>query len=499
MTDSPDLIELLAGCENQVLHRTDQVQPFAFLVRCTADGLISHLSASIAHYLPLEAGTLIGGSIHALIDAETLDELTHRTGGFLEARLHNQRFDLAAHADADAWIIEANPVASAAQLPPDGAALGLINGASDERDLQACLDELAANVREVTGFDRVTLYRFADDWSGEVVAESSDGRLPSYLGLHFPASDIPEPARLLYLKHPWRLIVDVNTRPEAVLSNRADARLDLARCDLRAVAPVHLEYLRNMGVQASFSASILVQGRLWGLVACHHAEPRYLAYPLRQLCHHLTRGFVMRLLALQAQARIGLVESIDRTTEDLTRRLIAIGPGDGDGVAHEIAVDLLKMVGADAAFFVSAEGLQSFGPDLDPQELSFLDEWFMGLDEELMASDQIHAQCPWLGLPAEKLSGLLAVRTPYRDADGELAWLRFYWLRKQQAQHLRWAGAPEKTAEIDPESGIAYLSPRRSFAEWRELKHGFSAPWTSADLLTAKKFRGNVLRWLSER
>jgi light-regulated signal transduction histidine kinase (bacteriophytochrome) len=119
----------------------------------------------------------------------------------------------------------------------------------------------------------------------------------------------------------------------------------------------------------------------------------------------------------------------------------------------------------------------------------------MGLESELLAENGIQEQCPWMGISAKEICGLLAIRTPLRNPNGTIDWLRFYWWRKELPQHVRWAGAPEKAVDRD-ERGVPYLSPRRSFEEWLELKRGESKPWSSGDLLTAKKFRGSVLRWL---
>ncbi len=138
-------------------------------------------------------------------------------------------------------------------------------------------------MRALTGFDRVMVYRFDPDGSGEVIAESARSSLDPYLGLHYPASDIPKQARALYERNWLRIIADVDAAPVPVLPARDPhgRLLDLSMSSLRTVSPIHLEYLRNMGVAASLSVSILRGGKLWGLFACHHTEPRHLSLERR--------------------------------------------------------------------------------------------------------------------------------------------------------------------------------------------------------------------------
>lgn len=510
MSDDFELAELIAGCESQLVHQTGEVQSFGLLLRCDADDRVTHVSANLRSCLGIVPEALLGKPVTALIDAEALRELRAGNTQLIETRIEGERYDLvAAEVGDDGVIIEANPALPEQELP-EGAEFAMLREVEEDCDLASSLARLTGEIRKITGYDRVVVYRFDDDWSGEVVAESGGGDLPSYMGLRFPASDIPEPARKLYLQHPWRLIADVDAATAPLISTLADATLNLTHCDLRSVAPVHLEYLRNMGVKASFSVSLLLQGKLWGLIACHHPLPRYLGYPLRRLCHYIARAFAIRLLAIQARNRLRLVDSVEHRIDDLTRRLVQV---ETEGtLPAEVSERLLEMLEADGAMLVSAEGLYRIRPgasrsnreaaspdqELPEEELLYLDEWFMGLDTELIAETSIQARCPWMTIAPQRICGLLAIRTPVRDRDGSISWLRFYWWRSELPQHVRWAGAPQKRVDRD-ERGIPYLSPRRSFEEWRELKRGASKAWSSGDLLTAKKFRGSVLRWLIHR
>jgi light-regulated signal transduction histidine kinase (bacteriophytochrome) len=141
----------------------------------------------------------------------------------------------------------------------------------------------AREMRALTGFDRVMVYRFEHDGSGEVVAESARTGLESYLGLHYPASDVPQQARILYQRNWLRIIPDVDATPSIIEPpvDRAGQTLDLSMSVLRSVSPIHIEYLQNMGVAASMSVSILCRGKLWGLFACHHYSPHHVPFSRR--------------------------------------------------------------------------------------------------------------------------------------------------------------------------------------------------------------------------
>ncbi|HRL30860.1 MAG TPA: GAF domain-containing protein, partial [Ottowia sp.] len=147
------------------------------------------------------------------------------------------------------------------------------------------LQDAVHMVRELTGFDRVMAYRFRADDSGDIVAEERDAALDPYLGWRFPASDIPAQARRLYIENTMRLIADVGSTPVAVrAAPGVDQPLDMSHGVLRSVSPIHIEYLQNIGVGASMSLSIVLEGRLWGMLACHHRTPRQVPYVTRAAC-----------------------------------------------------------------------------------------------------------------------------------------------------------------------------------------------------------------------
>jgi light-regulated signal transduction histidine kinase (bacteriophytochrome) len=189
-------------------------------------------------------------------------------------------------------------------------ALLRLQGADSLADL---LDAAVGEVRRVTGYDRVMVYRFDVDQHGEVVAEERRADLEPFLGLHYPASDIPAQARRLYVANPIRIIADVAYRPAALVSapDLADAApLDLTHATLRSVSPIHVEYLRNMGVAASMSVSLLQDGRLWGLIACHHYAPKLVPYSVRMTCELVGQTLATLIQAEERREEAAVREAI---------------------------------------------------------------------------------------------------------------------------------------------------------------------------------------------
>ena len=276
MTQIYDLATLTAGCESEQLHRSGAIQSYGALIILTADGKkITHASANLFDHVGVSAKDILNTDVSlslpwlhsALLFAlgrqkpgsnQLCSHVTEGKSGWLDAWLTLSGAHL---------LVELALSRNAPPLASQRLQLPLLRAPGNPDELREHHHALLHGVREATGFDRVMLYRFHEDFSGEVIAEVAKEGLGSYLGLRFPASDIPAIARRLYLVNPWRSIPDIHPPVSAVLGDEAP---DLTNSLLRSVSPVHLKYLEHMGVRASFSLPVKVAGRLWGLVACHH-------------------------------------------------------------------------------------------------------------------------------------------------------------------------------------------------------------------------------------
>lgn len=347
-----------------------------------------------------------------------------------------------------------------------------------------------AELRRLTGFDRVMLYRFDAEWNGTVIAESGSGRLPSYLDLRFPASDIPAQARELYRINRLRLIPSASYEPVAVEppDSPVDERpLDMTMVALRSVSPVHLEYMRNMGTAASMSISIVIDGGLWGLLSCHHAEPLYLSAPLRAAC-----DFFGQLVAQQIGSRERMMESnrrlaLQRIETELVARISRETSFEAGLVAN--AESWLRLAGANGAAIVNEGNVLQAG-ETPPASVSLeLAQYLKQRDvSEFFATDHLAGVKAAFAEHAAVASGVLALPVSQVHASFLL------WYRPEQVRTVTWGGDPTKPVRND-----GRLHPRTSFAQWKELVKGRSTPWSRVEVDAVLSFRTSIVDFILKR
>ncbi len=491
------LKQLIAGCDTLPLHRSGAIQAHGALLCLSADGQrIRHASANLASLVGVPAESVIGMPAGCLpwLPEDMLAALEPEPG----ARRHlnaiaphdsAESIDIELIRCEDAVLVELQPT------PHGGAPLALydrqrqlLQTPSDSASLLRHHHTLLETVQEITGFDRVMLYRFHDDWSGEVIAERASAGLGSYLGLHFPASDIPANARELYRLNPSRLIPDIRAPAVPLLGGEGEPP-DLSRSGLRSVAPVHLQYLDHMGVAASFSLPIRVGGRLWGLVACHHRQPRHLGQAQRTACEGLAGSYSLVLGSYLAGQRLRNLDSAGRRVERLIESLSShADPFDG---LQQNAHVLLQIVDASACALVIGDEMALIGEGPDSDGIALLDDWFLHHHPEaLLACDHLEALLPGQTQALMPACGVLAAKGP-SERHGPV---RLYWFRPAEPYTVVWAGHPNKPAEEDPSATM--LSPRRSFEHWVETRNSYSTAWSNEQRMTAAKFRTALAQWL---
>ncbi|MDQ6646906.1 MAG: GAF domain-containing protein, partial [Pseudomonadota bacterium] len=325
-------------------------------------------------------------------------------------------------------------------------------------------------------------YRFDEDGSGEVVAERVQSMLQPYLGLHFPASDIPRQARELYLLNTMRLIADVDDAPVAIetVAGSDALPLDLTLSGLRSVSPIHLQYLRNMGVAASMSISILQRGKLWGLIACHHSQPRQLSLNIRT-----TSELFGQMFSFMLESRQRDVEHVnERFRHDQHEQLMAsLGQGGSLFDMLERAVDKLRaMIGCDG-FAMSIKGrFVASGVAPTQGEITKFGEFLESTSlQKILASDHLVSLYP----PAVEFQDAAAGVLVIPILSMKKSYLYFF---REPWDHTReWAGDPRKHVATVRASDP--LTPRTSFAGWTEQVRGHCKPWSMDDHRAAEHFR----------
>ncbi|GAA4733000.1 GAF domain-containing protein [Flavisolibacter ginsenosidimutans] len=332
----------------------------------------------------------------------------------------------------------------------------------------------ATELKKVSGFDKVMIYRFDEAWNGDVIAEAKEPGMDSYLGLKFPASDIPKQARELYKKTPYRLIPNVDYEPVKlypVLNPRTNAFTDLSDSSLRSVAGVHLEYLRNMNVVASMSTRILKDGELWGLIACHHRTPNYLSYEMRS---------VFELLSLVISTKIGAVQTKDLLAYELSRQEQLVNLVQKTYRQEDPKQLLQTLLEADGIAVVENNKIETGGLTPTANEINDLVIWLGSPEEKkLLHQSNLSAVYEPAEAYAEKASGLLAL--PLEGGEGRFI-LAF---RREAVRNVDWGGNPSEAVQF--ESDRKKYHPRASFKQWQQTVRHTAFPWSKELLRTAEE------------
>lgn len=284
----------LANCADEPIHIIGRIQSFGYLIAFSSDWIINHVSLNCEELLGKKPEAVVGTPANAFLSPDALHDIRSRLqmlGAKDAVDRHfgvdllgdGRKFDLAVHASGRSFILDIEPARDTRKQDYLGHVRPMVDRLRQSDTIEDICHVAARQLRGLTGFDRVMVYRFDADGAGDVIAESVREGIDSFLGLHFPASDIPAQARKLYCRNILRIITDVEDPTVQIVPvrNPSGEPLDLSMSGLRAVSPIHIEYLKNMGVAASMSVSILRDGKLWGLMACHHYSPLQLSYPVR--------------------------------------------------------------------------------------------------------------------------------------------------------------------------------------------------------------------------
>ncbi|MEM7507848.1 MAG: ATP-binding protein [Pseudomonadota bacterium] len=472
-------------CDREQIHLIGSVQPHGALIAAHDPSMrISHASENSADFLGWAIEELLDRDLADLFETDNLARLLKDATVPGDRRLLRPQTVKLIASNGSVRELECIPHRHEGKVVleflPSSHDLG---EAWEEEDLRrqiisdlvrpsdlAELAELSAQIlRRVNGFDRVMIYRFADDGHGEVIAEDTD-QSDSYLGLHYPASDIPAPARRHFTINVVRAITDIHA-PAAVLKTRAaEAPLDLSYAVLRAVPATHLTYLTNMGVAASMSVSLVSNDRLWGLIACHHYAPRQVS-PQTLRFAELLAGTISALLqgienrsqlsrAIEAEKVAFAMEREGREGKPLAR------------VVSEWAPEMQRLLDAQGLILRQGDEVHEFGqvPKPRPRYAPLR----QNLTEGIVATDNLAS-----AIALDPAQQALAAGVGYMELseDGR----DYLVLVRQTFEHVvNWAGKPE-TVEQQLADGSTQLNPRASFAIWREERLGRSKPFDPTD------------------
>lgn len=485
----------LSNCDEEPIHIPGYIQPHGALLAFAPDGALAMRSENAAALLgdiPEIGQRLDARHLNDAFRQEIQNALVYFEGvlGAMTEFLGQRLVDAIMHQSDGLLVVEF-------EFRPEGKtslevfalqAQKAIVHIQRQRDIPQVLSVAVEKIAALTGFHRVMAYRFLHDDSGEVVAEHRSPELTPYLGQRYPASDIPHQARRLYVLNPVRLIVDVGYTPVALepatVPGISRVRpLDLSHSTLRSVSPIHVEYLQNMGVAASMSISIVVDGKLWGLFACHHMAPFLVPHSVRMACQVLAQSVSMIVDRHLASDRTGaLTRSVSARSA-----IISLFESHNSLVTALVAnaapfFNLIACDGVAASFEAEAHAHRA---SISRQAIAELVKW---LDKhsvpDIFCTDNLRRDAPAVADLFGPISGVLAVRFN-REQNGYL-----FWLRNEQVQNVRWGGPPDKNITIGPLG--RRLTPRGSFDEWKQTVLGQSVPWDDTDLEIVSSLRGDL-------
>ena len=487
----------LTNCDREPIHVPGRVQSFGALVAFTPDWLIARVSRNVQDVLGVSPDDLVGREVTDLFTADT----AHRLRGRLQMLSHvdaverlfgmdlrgdGRLFDVALHLSGQTVVMEMEPAQGKRDKDYMGYIRPMIDRIRNADSVQALCDMAARQIRALVGFDRVMVYRFAEDGAGEVIAEARQKHMEPFKGLRYPASDIPKQARALYKRSLLRIISDVNdtgVEVHPVLDSKGQP-LDLSLSTTRAVSPIHLEYLRNMGVEASMSISIMVHGELWGLFACHHESPRVLSYEVRSAAELFAQLFGFVVTETQAKE----ARADDTQARMLHDRIMAELAG-GRSVGESF--DVFRRTIASAIPFT---GIVSWTDgQFQSEGRTPTREQFLGLARFLnttAVSEVFHTRDLASVYPpaadfADVAAGILVLPVSRKPRDYIVLF------REETVRDVTWAGNPDKPVTVGP-NGVR-LTPRKSFEAWKQTVHGQSRAWTPQELRAAESLRVTLL------
>jgi chemotaxis family two-component system sensor kinase Cph1 len=512
----------LLNCEREQIHLAGSIQPHgALLLIREDDNVVIQASGNTSGFLGLD-GPVIGKSLE-----EIPGDLAERLRPHLSDPLHEivrgirchigrgrHSFDCLLHRPlGGGFIVELERAGPPVELSRHlEHALQAIMAATTSR---ALCDETARIFKALTGYDRVMVYRFDDEGHGEVLSEAKEPTLEPFLGNRYPATDIPQIARRLYERNRVRLLQDVEYTPAPLtplLSPITGDHLDMSLCFLRSSSPIHVQYLKNMGVRGTLVVSLLVNRKLWGLVSCHHYTPRFIHFEQRAVCELLAEAVATRMAALESFVQAQAEFSVRRLEQQMIR--VISKEGDWRNGLFDRAGALLEPLGATGAALLFEGEIRTVGEVPSTASLREIGLW---LDGQRLDGQRFNGQTPDGQRPdgqrpdgqrpdgqrpdGEPHSGLIATAAFGRDAPEFAALMPIasgllavpissvpgeylVWLRPERVQTVTWGGNPFEPppAGDDP----ATLSPRRSFAQWHQLVEATSEAWSPADLATAR-------------
>ena len=504
----------LTNCDREPIRIPGQIQPHGVLIvlaPTTAPTALEILqvSANVETQLAISPSELLEQPLSKLIGASQADAVQQIVADnqatstqSLLLKLPSQNWRALVHTGGEVVLLELTPCQREGVISSaisDSAALyeRLQQGVSQFQQAdspEAIANIVAKTVQAIAGLDRVMIYKLGQDYSGAVIAEAvdhPDWEEERFLNLRFPATDIPEQARQLYLQNWLRTIPDVGYEPVPLIPERHPHNqrpTDLGIAGLRSVSPMHVEYLQNMGVQASLSISLIVEDRLWGLVACHHLEPYYIDYEARKACELLGQLASVELFRQQTLIEKRYQAQVLKIQQQIRQTIAQLQPARAiESVLIQYQRELLTLVQASGAVIALGSQMTLIGETPPPERVRPMLDWLTKQHKDIYYTQAFSEVFAFANEDTDCASGLLSISIFLAEASYHILWFR-----PEQKRSVHWAGNPHKPTVVAAD-GSLYLTPRQSFERWQEDVYKQSLPWKTTEVAAAQELRSTLL------
>lgn len=499
----------LSNCDREPIHIPGKIQPHGVLLALDKKSMtVTHVSDNISAYFPVDQSQVLDNSFNDFTAKAGINTEHNNLTGFISNRLINKDAEngliittndgtdlyMVVNESGASVLVELEPVRSSAGEASQNIMESLLTKILGAKSLNETLQWSAAQVKDIIGYDRVMIYKFAEDGHGEVVAEAVSEGFESFMGLHYPASDIPKQARELYKRNLVRIIADVDATDAMIEVNNEQTKeipLDLTDSVLRAVSPIHIQYLKNMGVKASFSVSLTSDGELWGLIACHHYAPNVIDYKKRNSCKVIGQLLSTSLVYRENEESREQKNLFRDHMLDMIK--LVRSAWDIPAALTDNANNLLNMTEASGAALLYEDKIYTLGETPSEEAIYSISKWLHDYSKnQVYQTNHLSKNFPEAIAYKAVGSGLMSCALS-RELNEYI-----FWFKKEMPQTVKWAGNPQKPVEVNAD-GLLSLSPRNSFEVWTEEVEGVSAPWTSNEIGIAMKFREELVHIINER
>ena len=489
----------LTNCEFEPIHIPGSIQPHGFLIGINSDSWkIDFCSGNTATYLQYEFKNLLNtgfAEAFGVAQQELVQDYISKnlllSSTPLQLNLHGKEFLCTIHKSENCYILEAEPLQKNDQNLSDiyDQTSQFLHYMNETHTLKELCDLVAKGTRDITGYDRVMIYRFDKEYNGEVFAESCREDLEPFLGLHYPHTDIPAQARELYMQNLLRLIVDIDYEPVPIYTSDATndhKNLNLSLSVLRSTSPIHVQYLRNMGVGATLTISLIHQKKLWGLIACHHYSPKNITPEIRLAAqlqgHFITSQIDVRQtneeyeVARKVNLALERINAVDLPAKEESLENIVKKP------------ELLELCNASGVSIIINGRIYKNGTTVADAKMLELSEWLSDhtKNSSFFTDKLIDIVPEELGADCENGSGIIYHSLGTKNSS-------IIWYRPETIREVNWGGDPKK-AIVKDQNG---LSPRNSFKLWKEIIKCRSKSWLDPELNAAANFAHSLQRQLN--